>query len=172
MGICASTQYASKGVKNYWQSTVNIIQLDGRLQQLKEPIKAWHVLSENPSCFICCSESMFVGSPMLPVPTTQDLQLGHIYFLVPLPKSRLPLSLQDLGALAIKANAAIANSKPNYPIFKPNSQKTFPTHPTLSNSRSFMIHRKDPYYDLTVATQKTWTFLVKFQPHLLEKGEA
>ncbi|KAL2328916.1 hypothetical protein Fmac_022343 [Flemingia macrophylla] len=70
-----------------------------RLEQLKEPIKAWQVLSENPNCFICSSESMNVGSPMPPVTPNQELELGHIYFVMPLiPKSRLPLSLQDLGA--------------------------------------------------------------------------
>jgi len=138
MGICASTQYAVKGGNQSWKSTVNIVKIDGRLEQLKEPVKAWHVLSENPNCYICCSETMYVGSPMLPVPPTQDLQLGLIYFLVPLSKSRLPLSLQDLGALAIKANAALAaaataTATPNYPILKPNPQKKFRTHPTLSN---------------------------------------
>ncbi|TKY45384.1 hypothetical protein E2542_SST30275 [Spatholobus suberectus] len=130
MGTCASIQYASKGGNHSWQSTVNIVHLGGKLQQLKEPIKAWHVLSQNPNCFICCSESMYVGSPIPPVAPTEELQLGHIYFLVPLPKSRVPLSLQDLGALAIKANAALAPSKP---ILKANSQKKFRTHPTLSS---------------------------------------
>jgi len=81
---------------------------------------------------------------MLAVPPTQDLQLGLIYFIVPLSKSRVPLSLQDLGALAIKANAAIAAAgtgtgtattatTPNYPILKRNPQKKFRTHPILSN---------------------------------------
>lgn len=133
MGICTSTQYTSKGGNHSWQATVNIVHIDGRLQQLKESIKAWHVLAENPNCFICCSESMYVGSPMPPVAPNQELQLGHIYFLVPLPKSRVPLSLQDLGALAIKANAALAHSSPNYPVLKAHSRKQFRTHPTLSN---------------------------------------
>ncbi|CAJ1933429.1 unnamed protein product [Sphenostylis stenocarpa] len=134
MGVCASTQLASKGGNHSWQSTVNIVDLDGRLEQLKEPIKAWHVLSQNPNCYICCSETMYVGSPMLPVLPTEDLQLGLVYFLVPRTKSRVPLSLQDLGALAIRANAALsAAATPNYPISKPNPQKKFRTHPTLSN---------------------------------------
>ncbi|KAK7404462.1 hypothetical protein VNO78_05371 [Psophocarpus tetragonolobus] len=134
--ICASNQYGSKGGKHHsweWKSTVNIIELDGRLQQWKKAIKAWEVLSENPNCYICCSESMYVGSPMPPVPPTQDLQLGLIYFIVPLPKSRLPLSLQDLGALAIKANAALASATPNYPFASTSHQLFPPTHPLLSN---------------------------------------
>ncbi|KAK7341525.1 hypothetical protein VNO80_24457 [Phaseolus coccineus] len=134
MGICTSTEYSVKGGNQSWQSTVNIVNMDGRLEQLQEPIKAWHVLSQNPNCYICCSETMYVGSPMLPVPPTQDLHLGLIYFLVPLSKYRVPLSLQDLGALAIKANAALAAAAtPNYPILEANQQKEFRTHPTLSN---------------------------------------
>nr|ACU16055.1 unknown [Glycine max] len=133
---CAPTQYASKGGNHSWQSTVNIVHLDGKLQQLKESIKAWKVLSENPNCYICCSESMYVGSPMPPLAPSEELQLGLIYFLAPIPKSRIPLSLQDLGALAIKANAALAAAATpnnNYPILKPSSQKKFRTHPTFSN---------------------------------------
>ena len=110
MGTCASTQYANKGGNLSWQSTVNIVHLDGRLQQPKKPVKAWHVLSQNPNCFICCSETMNLGSPMQAVSPSEELQLDRTYFLLPLGKSRVPLSLQDLGALAIKANAARAQS--------------------------------------------------------------
>ncbi|XP_027355351.1 uncharacterized protein LOC113865165 [Abrus precatorius] len=136
MGTCASSaQYTNKSGNQSWQSTVSIVKLDGNLQQLKKPIKAWHVLSQNPNCFICCSESMYVGSPMLPIPPNDELQLGHIYFIMPLCKSRLSLSLQDLCGFAIKANAALASSKANYSISKSksSSQRSFRTHPTLSN---------------------------------------
>ncbi|KAK7264338.1 hypothetical protein RJT34_31945 [Clitoria ternatea] len=130
MGTCASTQYSSKGGNHRWESMVNIVQLDGTLQQFREPIKAWHVLSQNPNCFICCSESMYVGSPMPSVVPSEELQLGHIYFLVPLCKSKVPLSLEDLCALAIKANAVLAPSQlTNYSV----SHRNFRTHPTLSN---------------------------------------
>lgn len=133
MGICASTQYAGKGGNHGMQSTVNIVHFDGKLQQLKEPVKAWHVLSQNPNHFLCSSESMYVGSPMTPVVPNEELQLNHIYFLVPRSKSRLPLSLEDLCALAIKANAALAHSSS---VFEPSSsvpQRNFKTHPVHSN---------------------------------------
>lgn len=136
MGPCASSPYANKGVGNLsCQSTVSIVHLDGKLQQFKEPIKAWHVLSQNPNCFICCSESMYVGSTMLPLTPNEELQLDHIYFLMPLSKSRTPLSLQDLCALTIKADAALAQSKATYPILKSPSlvsQKKIQIHPILS----------------------------------------
>ncbi|CAL0304216.1 unnamed protein product [Lupinus luteus] len=120
MGTCASTEYASKGVNSSWLSTVNIVHLDGRLQQLKEPTKAWVVLSQNPNSFICCLESMYVGSPMPPVAPTHELHLGHVYFLVPRSKSRTLLSLEDLCSLTIKVDAALLHSQPTYKYLNPH----------------------------------------------------
>ncbi|KAK4258698.1 hypothetical protein QN277_005119 [Acacia crassicarpa] len=107
MGNCASPQYTSKGGNLSWKSSVNVIDMEGKLQQLKEPKQAWHVLSQNPNFFMCSSESMYVGSPIPHVGPSEELQSGHIYFLLPLSKSRTTLSLQDLCALAVKANAAL-----------------------------------------------------------------
>ncbi|KAE9620415.1 hypothetical protein Lal_00019250 [Lupinus albus] len=134
MGACLSSEHASKGRNLSWQSTVNIVHLDGRLQQLKETTKTWVVLSQNPNCFICSSESLYVGSLMPPLVPNQELHLGHIYFLVPRSKSRIPLSLEDLCALTIKADAVLAPSKPTRKILKfPShvSHKKFQVHPVL-----------------------------------------
>ncbi|KAF7840907.1 uncharacterized protein G2W53_003205 [Senna tora] len=79
MGTCASSQFTSKGGNFSWKSRVNIVHYDGKLQQWRQPLKAEHVLSQNPNCFICSSECMYIGS-LLP---------------------------HELGALAIKANAAL-----------------------------------------------------------------
>lgn len=144
MGSCASsTLYATSklGGKQRWESSstvVNIVHLDGKLQQLKEPTKAWHVLSQNPNCFLCCSESMYVGSPIPPVSPSEELQLDRIYFLVPISKSRVPLPLQDLCALAIKANAALAHhseATTDSAVLRssPVKSQSFQTHPILSN---------------------------------------
>ncbi|XP_028776599.1 uncharacterized protein LOC114733317 [Neltuma alba] len=110
MGNCASSQYTSEGGNLSWKSSVNVIDMEGKLQQLKETKKAGHVLSQNLNCFMCSSESMYIGSPIPHVDPSEELQLGHIYFLLPLSKSYGTLSLQDLCALAIKANAALVHS--------------------------------------------------------------
>ncbi|KAJ1382967.1 hypothetical protein SESBI_43782 [Sesbania bispinosa] len=111
MGACASSQFTSKGGNFGGEITVSIIHLDGRLQQFKEPIKAGHVLSHNPNCFLCSSESMYVDSLLPHVDPTEELHFDQIYFLLPLSKSQIPLSLQYLCLLAIKANAALAHSE-------------------------------------------------------------
>ncbi|KAM7474959.1 hypothetical protein LguiB_022202 [Lonicera macranthoides] len=88
-----------------WPSTAKVIHPDGSHQDFRHPIKAVHVLSQNPACFLCCSESMYVNSRTSHVAGDEELQLGQIYFLMPLSKSKSPLSLHDLCALAIKATA-------------------------------------------------------------------
>lgn len=103
MGICASSHLTKKGGGINWPSRVKVIHPDGRHQEFRQPIKASHVLSHNPNCFLCSSEAMYVGSRAPHVPGDEELQLGQIYFLMSSSKSETPLSLQDLCALAIKA---------------------------------------------------------------------
>lgn len=109
MGICASTQCLKEGgrIVNAL-STVKIVHLDGKLQELRNPVKPCHILSQNPNCFLCPWEFMFVDSDAPQVPTDEELQLGQIYFLMPVSQLRAPLSLQDLCSLAIKASVALA----------------------------------------------------------------
>lgn len=110
MGICSSSHLMSKNGRCLsWPSTAKIIHLDGKLQEFLHPIQAGLILSQNPNCFLCSSESMFINSHAPQVPDKEELQLGQIYFLMPLSKSRSPLSLQDLCILAVKASAAIAH---------------------------------------------------------------
>ncbi|XP_050104638.1 uncharacterized protein LOC126584232 [Malus sylvestris] len=52
---------------------------------------------------------MDVDSYAPQVPEDEELQLGQIYFLMPLSQTKSSLSLQDLCSLAIKASAALAN---------------------------------------------------------------
>ncbi|KAJ9135565.1 hypothetical protein P3X46_032735 [Hevea brasiliensis] len=124
MGNCASPQHARKGSIIFslnWQSTAKIVHTDGTLQEFKQPIRANRILSQNPNCFLCSSDSMYVNCHLPHVADHEELQLGQIYFLMPLSKSHALLSLQELGALAIKASSALAQSDTRYP-----SSKTLP----------------------------------------------
>lgn len=85
---------------------------------MRHPVKAGHILSQNPNCFLCSSESMKIDSIVPQISSDRELELGEIYFLIPLAKSHLPLSLTDLCALAAKANVALATSKKAYPSLK------------------------------------------------------
>lgn len=119
MGNCAiSPQYKKKvgGNKSLKRPlTGKIIHLDGRLQEFREPIEAKHILSQNPDCYLCSSESMFIGSQVPHLGEEEQLQPGQIYFLMPLSKSQAPLTLQDLCSLAIKASSALPKLTPQAP---------------------------------------------------------
>ncbi|KAL7236712.1 hypothetical protein ACSBR1_019922 [Camellia fascicularis] len=111
MGVCTS-QFTRRCGTTKYPPTAMIIDMDANLQEFKQPIKAYHILSQNPNSFLCSSETMYVGSRALHVPYDEELQPGQTYFLMPLPtkSQQTPLSLQDLCALAIKASTALNNS--------------------------------------------------------------
>ncbi|XAR73924.1 hypothetical protein NMG60_11008054 [Bertholletia excelsa] len=102
-----------------WRSTIKVIQVDGKLLELKHSIKAKAVTSENPNCFLCSSELMSVGSSLPQMADDEDLNPNHFYFLLPLSLAQNPLSLQDLCSLAIKASASL----PNHDLLKLSSVK-------------------------------------------------
>ncbi|KAH7835685.1 hypothetical protein Vadar_028755 [Vaccinium darrowii] len=123
MGICASSQTTrgEGGGVTKWPPTAKVIDLEGGLQEFIQPIRAGQILYQNPNCFLCSSETMFLGSRMPQVPNNEELQLGQIYFLIPISKSQTPLTLPDLCALAIKASSALTNSvfsDKNGPVFR------------------------------------------------------
>ncbi|XP_068655253.1 uncharacterized protein [Aristolochia californica] len=107
MGICTSSPTTTRRVGGR-QASAKVIHVDGRLQEFPVPVKAGHVVSQNPSCFLSCSESMFLNSSAPRVADSEELQLGQIYFLVPLAHADNPLSLPDICSLAVKASAALA----------------------------------------------------------------
>lgn len=105
--LCSSPNIMSKNEGLNRPSTAKVIHINGSLQEFRVSIKANHILSRHPDSFLCSSESMYIGSSPPHLPKDQELQLGHIYFLIPTSKSHVPLSLQDLCSLAIKASTAL-----------------------------------------------------------------
>ncbi|KAL2477200.1 hypothetical protein Fot_46214 [Forsythia ovata] len=119
MGICASSHLISKRGGSMDFPPAKVVHLDGRLQEFQRRIAAEEVLSLNPNCFICSSDTMYINSPPPQMAPDDVLKLGQIYFLMPISKSQNPISLQDLCALAIKASKALHNS-PFLPTRVPN----------------------------------------------------
>ncbi|KAF8028329.1 hypothetical protein BT93_E1061 [Corymbia citriodora subsp. variegata] len=120
MGNCAAAQITRNGGlakttrRHNWlsspPSTLKVIHMDGSLQEFTQAIKASHLLSQNPNCFLCSSESMFINSIAPQIHEEEDLCLGQLYFLLPLSMSRVPLSLRELCMLAVKAHAVLGSS--------------------------------------------------------------
>ncbi|GFY95071.1 caldesmon-like protein [Actinidia rufa] len=115
MGNSASSQMTNSGggAMINWPPRATramVIDLDGKLLQFRQPIRACHLLSLNPDCFLCNSDAMFVGSQPPQIPTDEELQTDQIYFLMSISKSHKPLSLQGLCELASKAGTGLGKN--------------------------------------------------------------
>ncbi|CAH9126153.1 unnamed protein product [Cuscuta epithymum] len=112
MGTCASShnlgwQSGRFLLKNTPAAVAMVVHENGELLECRRPVKAADVLSENPNCFLSNSESMSVDSEIPKVSKDEDLEIGQLYFLLPISKSHSPLTLQDMCRLAVKASSAL-----------------------------------------------------------------
>ncbi|CAK9320336.1 unnamed protein product [Citrullus colocynthis] len=100
MGICSSSESAAV-------ATAKLILHDGSLQEFSYPVKVSYVLQKNPSCFICNSDEMDFDDALLAISDDEELQLGQLYFALPLSRLKQPLQAEEMAALAVKANSAL-----------------------------------------------------------------
>ncbi|KAJ4963669.1 hypothetical protein NE237_023608 [Protea cynaroides] len=107
MGICISIEPAKEREDLIQKSEAMVIDADGKLQKFKEQTKVRDVISQNPNCFLCNAESIYVDSCFPPLPDTEELQFGQIYFLLPLTKQNIPVTLPDLCTLAIRTASVL-----------------------------------------------------------------
>ncbi|XP_027362664.1 STS14 protein-like [Abrus precatorius] len=94
-------------------SSIVVMDMMGGTKEYRQPIPASMVLSENPNCYLCNSESMYIGTCMPRMADEEELQPGRIYFLVPLSHFHSPLSLRLLCDLAVKASTALVKTNDN-----------------------------------------------------------
>ncbi|CAN4112310.1 unnamed protein product [Withania somnifera] len=111
MGICTSSPLMGKQSGTIMNLSVTkvamVIQMNGKLQEFRQPITAGEILVQNPGFFLCSSEAMNVNSLVPQLAKDEMLQLGQLYFLIPVSKLQTPLSLQDMCILAVKASTAL-----------------------------------------------------------------
>lgn len=108
MGICVSSQVSRHGgIFLNLPCAAQVIHWNGRLQELWQPARAADVLSHNPCFFLCSSETMNLDSVPRQLSKDEPLQLGQLYFLIPISKIDVPFSLHDLCTLAVKASKAL-----------------------------------------------------------------
>lgn len=90
--------------------TAKLILQDGRLQEYSYPVKVSYVLQKNPACFICNSDEMDFDDVVSAVSDEEELQLGQLYFALPLSRLRQRLQAEEMAALAVKASSALTKS--------------------------------------------------------------
>ncbi|CAN4081606.1 unnamed protein product [Withania somnifera] len=104
MGIICSS-YESTSV-----ATAKLILHDGRLQEFSYPVKASYLLQNDPTIFICNSDEMDFGDLVSAISAEEELQLGQLYFALPLSHLKHKLKAEEMAALAVKASSALNNS--------------------------------------------------------------
>ncbi|CAA6661636.1 unnamed protein product [Spirodela intermedia] len=94
MGSCMSAGEGSRVVNV--APTAKVIGLSGDLRETAA------------ACFLCSSDKLYCNDNIPAVDPEEPLQLGQIYFVLPLEKLREALSQGDMAALAVKAISALA----------------------------------------------------------------
>ncbi|KAI4381673.1 hypothetical protein MLD38_007728 [Melastoma candidum] len=97
MGICSSCDASNV-------ATAKLILLDGRLQEFPYPVKASYVLVGDRTSFICNSDEMEFDDV---VSAVEELQLGGLYFTLPVSKMSRRLQAEEMAMLAAKASLAL-----------------------------------------------------------------
>ncbi|KAF8780954.1 hypothetical protein HU200_000919 [Digitaria exilis] len=128
MGSCVSfsrsppaTSTAKTADKSSHQrpvSAAKVVNLDGSMAQFAGPVvtasEALRALcdgggrSSSPRRFLCSSDELGFDAPPHALAPHEALQPGQLYFVLPAPMLRRPLSGNDMAALAIKAATALA----------------------------------------------------------------
>lgn len=87
-----------------------VIYSDGSLREFGVQIKAEEIILQNPDHFLCNSDSLYIDQYMVPVNSEEELEMGQLYFLLPLCKLQYVLSMSDMAAMLKRANSAIIRS--------------------------------------------------------------
>ncbi|XP_022149511.1 uncharacterized protein LOC111017924 [Momordica charantia] len=100
MGICISSDSTNV-------ATAKLILTDGTLLEYSYPVKVSYVLQKDPASFICNSDEMDFDDVVSAIDDGDELQLGQLYFALPLDRLNQPLHAEEMAALAVKASAAL-----------------------------------------------------------------
>ncbi|KAJ9135567.1 hypothetical protein P3X46_032737 [Hevea brasiliensis] len=100
MGICSS--FGPSTV-----ATAKLILEDGRLEEFRVPVRVSQILQRNPSCFICNADDLDFDDHVSAINDDEKLELGQLYFELPVSWLDTPIKAQEMAALAVKASLAV-----------------------------------------------------------------
>ncbi|KAI3870727.1 hypothetical protein MKX03_024081 [Papaver bracteatum] len=129
MGICSSMESTQI-------ATAKLISQDGKLEEYSYQVKVSYVLQKHQNCFICNSDEMEFDNQVSAMHEDEELQLGLIYFALPLSKLKYPLTSEEMASLAVKASSALMKSSG----YSYNRKQVKPvTYTTISERKSASI---------------------------------
>lgn len=88
-------------------ATAKVILHSGELKEFTNPVRVSDILQENPSCFIINSNDMDFNKVISAMNEVEELQVGELYFALPLSWLNSPLRAEDMANLAIRASLAL-----------------------------------------------------------------
>lgn len=89
------------------EATAKVILPHGELREFANPIRVSDILQENHSCFIINSNDLDFNKVVLAMNEIEELQVGELYFALPLSWLNSPLRAEDMANLAIRASLAL-----------------------------------------------------------------
>lgn len=99
--------YVSCASNSVPSNTVKVVSWNGSVQELQRRVKAAELMLENPQHFVCHANSLQIGRRINPLTADEELEVGYLYFLLPMAKLKSVLSGTDMASLAFKANSAM-----------------------------------------------------------------
>ncbi|RLN35462.1 uncharacterized protein C2845_PM03G01740 [Panicum miliaceum] len=125
MGSCVSFSRSPPPASTAAVATAKVVNLDGSMAQFAGPVTAREALLElsrgegggrraassspsTPPRFLCSSDGLGFDAPARALTADEALRPGQLYFALPAPMLRWPLSASDMAALAVRAATALA----------------------------------------------------------------
>ncbi|KAG1358976.1 hypothetical protein COCNU_08G004220 [Cocos nucifera] len=106
MGSCFSCTTTTNWVQ---PPTTRVVCMDGSLREYSTAVKVYEVLgSLHPTCFLCSSDELYIDADIPALGSNQSLELGQLYFMLPVAKLEHRLTGSEMAALAVKASLALA----------------------------------------------------------------
>lgn len=85
-------------------STIRVIAVNGRVQELRRPVRASELTDRNPLHFICDANRLRVGCRIPGLAPSDELEPGRLYFLLPMDLLYSVLTDEEMAALTCKAS--------------------------------------------------------------------
>ncbi|KAF3435637.1 hypothetical protein FNV43_RR22728 [Rhamnella rubrinervis] len=112
MGNCRSISIVATSSTT---ATAKLILQDGQLQEFSDPIKVSQLLQNynisSTLYAICDSDHMEFGEHVHGLNGEEELQVGRLYFVLPLSRLNSPFQVEDMASLAFKASLALGKRR-------------------------------------------------------------
>ena len=110
MGSCFSSAAAAGPVVGQLP-TAKVVTIDGSLNEYSAPVTVSQVLGPNCVSGLLCNSDNLNYNDYIPALAMDDMiELGRLYFVLPIEKNNCVLSGRDMAMLAVKASSAIAGT--------------------------------------------------------------